>query len=547
MEAANCSDMLTEDQAEAIAFLSSPAAHGGETVERIDTHAAVVVLAGSLAWKLKRAVRFDYLDFSTAAKRKAACEAELAINQRTAATLYRRVVPITRSQDGRLALGGVGEPVDWVLEMRRFDQDLLFDRLAARGALDVALADHLAAAIAELHLAADVRPDHGGAAGMAWVIDGNAAGFAEQGSGILDPVACDRLTAAARAALDRHGPLLESRRLGGFVRQCHGDLHLRNIVLLDGAPTPFDAVEFNDRIACIDVMYDLAFLLMDLWRRGLPRHANAVLNGYLRRTADDAGLRALPLFLACRAAVRAKTSATAAAMQDRAEARRELDQLAREYLAMGVALLDPPAPTLVAVGGLSGSGKSTLAAAVAPLIGAVPGAVVLRSDEIRKALFSVPRLEPLGPEGYTAEASARVYAELVRRAGEIVRAGHSVVVDAVFARAEDRAAVEAAAASAGVPWVGFWLEAPEPARAARARARRLDPSDAGAAVIAKQAATLTGALSWHRLDAGSGAEATEAQALAALRSQLSAALTARPSPVTGAAGHPAGYRPPDRP
>ena len=278
--------MITEDQTDVIEFLAAPSAHGTATVERIDTHSAIVFLAGERAYKLKRAVRFDYLDFSTVERRRAMCDAEVRLNRRTAPDIYRGVVPITREPGGALALGGSGPPIDWVVEMNRFPQEALFDRLAAAGRLDLELMPPLAAAIAEFHSIAEPRTDHGGKPGMAWVIEGNAAGFAEYGANVLDPLACRRLTEASRAELDTRGALLDERRASGFVRQCHGDLHLRNIVLLDGRPTLFDGVEFNDKIACTDVLYDLAFLLMDLWRRGLPRHANAVWNRYLAETGE---------------------------------------------------------------------------------------------------------------------------------------------------------------------------------------------------------------------------------------------------------------------
>jgi hypothetical protein len=373
--------MIAEDQTEVVAFLASPATHAGLPVERIDTHASIVFLAGSHAWKLKRAVQYDYLDFSTSERRKAMCEAEVRINRRAAPALYRGVVPVTRQADRSLALDGSGAPVDWLVEMVRFDQDGLFDRLAARGALDLGLMRPLATAIAQFHDGAERRSDHGGAAGMTWVVDGNGTGFAEQGAGILDPSACANLTLSSREQLDGHRRLLDARRNGGFVRQCHGDLHLRNIVLLDGRPTLFDAIEFNDEIACSDVLYDLAFLLMDLWRRHLPRHANVVWNGYLAETADLEGIPLLPLFLSCRAAVRAKTSATAANLQTDRQRKSELQDLARDYLTMAQQLLRPPPACLIAIGGFSGSGKSTVAKALAPLIGACPGAVVIRSDD----------------------------------------------------------------------------------------------------------------------------------------------------------------------
>jgi predicted kinase len=385
--------------------------------------------------------------------------------------------------------------------MNRFSQEALFDRLAAAGRLDLELMPPLAAAIAEFHRIAEPRTDHGGKTGMDWVIDGNAAGFAEYGRDVLDSLACRRLTEASRAELDTRGGLLDERRASGLVRHCHGDLHLRNIVLLDGRPTLFDGVEFNDEIACIDVLYDLAFLLMDLWRRGLPRHANAVWNRYLEDAGDLSGSCVMPLFLSCRAAVRAKTSATAARLQPDVRRKNELRASAREYLAMAERLLHPPAPCLVAIGGFSGTGKSTLALGLAPSVGGVPGAVVIRSDVIRKRLSGVSPLDRLGSEGYSSEMSERVYATVAERARITIREGHSVIVDAVYARPGDRQAIERAAADVAVPFVGIWLEAPETTLIARVEQRRNDASDADAAVIRLQHRDSTGVIGWHRVEA----------------------------------------------
>jgi predicted kinase len=338
------------------------------------------------------------------------------------------------------------------------------------------------------------------------VIDGNALGLAEDGRGWLDPAASAALTSASRSVLEQQRIRLDARRDTGQVRQCHGDLHLRNIVLIGGSPTLFDAIEFNDEIACIDVLYDLAFLLMDLGHRGLPRHANAVLNGYLLDTRDFAGLALLPFFLSCRAAVRAKTSATAATLQSDTERQRELRRAATEYLTMARVLLTPPPAGLIAVGGVSGTGKSTLARALAPLIGPVPGAVVLRSDEIRKQLCGVEPLQRLGPEAYSAEMAERVYAELADRATAILRAGHGVIADAVYARPAQRAAIERAAAHAGAPFLGVWLEAPESLLIGRVRGRTQDASDAGVEVARAQLASDPGPITWRRVDAGLDAD-----------------------------------------
>ena len=507
-------------QADVIQLLSDPVTHGGETVQRIDTHASIVFLAGPRALKLKRAVKYDYLDFSTPDLRRRFCEAELRINWRIAPALYRRVIPVVRTQTGALALEGDGTPVDWVVEMARFDQGRLFDSMAAAGRLDLEHMVPLAEEIASFHESGTARQDFGGEAAIARVIAGNAAGFHECGRGVLSTVACDSLTSASRTALRNCAALLELRRKTGFVRECHGDLHLGNIVLWADRPTLFDAIEFNEDMACIDVMYDLAFLLMDLWHRTLPQHANTVLNTYLGVTRDFEGLSALPLFLACRAAIRAKTSVTAASLQTDADHRHEMNVRARDYLGLAARLLRRPAPALVAIGGLSGSGKSTLARALAPGIGAVPGALVVRSDEIRKRLWGVTPLIRLEPAAYTPEMSARVYETLAVDAAAVLATGHSVVVDAVFARAEDRFAIERVAQIAGVPFAALWLEAPQEVLIERVTRRGPDASDADADVVRMQYAQSAGDVRWPRVHAAVDVEQVVVGARTALQRQL---------------------------
>jgi aminoglycoside phosphotransferase family enzyme/predicted kinase len=410
---------------------------------------------------------------------------------------------VTREPDGSLALGGAGAPVDWVVEMNRFDQAALLDRMAAGGRLHLDLMPRLGAAIARFHQKAERRSGYGGASGILRVIDGNAIGFDEFGQR-LDPAVWPRVICESRRELDRRRRLLDARARAGFVRQCHGDLHLRNIVLLDGEPVLFDAIEFNDDISCIDVLYDLAFLLMDLQRRALPQHANAVWNAYLRATGDLEGLAAMPLLLSCRAAVRAKTSATAASFQRDAARAEELRALARDYVALAGRLLKPPPARLIAIGGFSGSGKSTLALSIAPSIGAVPGAVVLRSDEIRKELYGIPLTERLGSDGYAPDISEKVYATMPARANVIVRGGHSVIVDAVYGGQRHRDAIERVASDAGVMFVGFWLDAPETTLIDRVQSRRADVSDADARVISLQRAQDAGVIRWARVDASPG-------------------------------------------
>jgi len=510
-------EQRSDDQSDVLAFLERATSYpGAPAVERIDTHAAVVFLAGDRAYKVKRAVRYDYLDFSTLELRKQSCHDEVTINRRTAPTLYLGVEAIARRPDGSLAWDADGRVAEWVIVMRRFDQEMLLDRIAERGTLELAMMTALAHAVAAFHEGAERVSSHGGQSGMAWVVDGNAIDFAKY-EDTLGQERWRAVTALCRDALSRHADLLDARRRDGFVRRCHGDLHLRNIVLLDGQPTLFDGVEFNDEIACVDVLYDLAFLLMDLLRRGLPLHANAVFNRYLMDRDDLRGLPVLPFFLGCRAAIRAKTSATAASMQSGDAAAAKLRGTARDYLAMAERLLTPPPPMLIAIGGFSGSGKSTLATRVAPHVGREPGALVLRSDVIRKALFGVADDVRLGDEGYRTEATRRVYASMAERAALALAAGHAVIADAVYRDPRERATIAEVAARLSVPFAGLWLDAPPSTLAHRIEMRTADPSDATAAVLQQQLTLGAGSLAWHRIDASGSPGDSEQLARAVLR------------------------------
>ncbi len=505
-----------DGQADVLAWLAQPATHAGSgEVTRVDTHSASVFLAGERAYKLKRAVRYDYLDFSTVALRHRACEAEYRLNRRLAPDLYLGVSAVTRQADGSLAFAGSGEAIDWVVVMRRFPEEAILDRVASSGALDAAMMPVLAEAVARLHAGAARRRDHGGAEAMRWVVDSNARAFDAE-AGALDPAVCVAVTRAGRAALDGQAGRLDARREAGFVRECHGDLHLRNIVLLGGLPTLFDGIEFNDDLSCIDVAYDLAFLVMDLLHRRLPVHANLVFSHYVTLTADLDGLPLLPFFLSCRAAIRAKTSATAARLQRDAGRRDELLALAGQYLRMALDLLRPAPPTLVAVGGLSGTGKSTLAARLAPSLGVAPGALVLRSDVIRKALHGVASQTRLGADAYSSDVSARVYAMLCTHAATALGHGSAVIADAVWARPADRHALAEVARKAGVKFVGLWLDAPAGTLAARVAARTGGASDATGAVLDRQLADDTGPNDWIRIDAGGTPDETEARVRASV-------------------------------
>ncbi len=345
-------------QAPVIEFLSKPEnyPHKAASVSRIDTHAAIVFLAGERAYKLKRAVKLPYLDFSTLEKRRIALGRELEINSRATPELYLSVLPVTRgASPASFELGGSGEPADWLLEMRRFDQDALLDTIASKGRLDRAHIIELAYTIEHFHRQAPREKGAGFARNLEHVaedLETALCGRSAQAQGLLLNSLAERL----RHELAVRTRLIEEREREGFVRRCHGDLHLRNIVLWEGKPRLFDAIEFDDRLATIDVLYDLAFLLMDLWHRGLRQEANLILNHYFQRAAmrELAGLALLPLFLSLRASIRAMTGLHALAFQEAAGRETQVREI-ESYASLAGNLLAPGRPCLVAIGGISGA------------------------------------------------------------------------------------------------------------------------------------------------------------------------------------------------
>ncbi|MBL8790383.1 MAG: AAA family ATPase [Rhizobiales bacterium] len=459
----------------------------GARVEHVETHAAHVFLVGDRAYKIKKSVKYPYLDFSTVGKREAVLARELEINRIFAPEIYLHVMHAR------------GEPV---LVMRRFrGEDLLAERLK-REPLSPDLARSLARAIADAHRLAPQR-DVAGSRVMRGLVNQLTQAFATSPD-IFDGADAREFSDRAGAHLARLAALLDLRTSKGLVRRCHGDLHAGNIVVVGDRPMLFDCIEFSEEIATIDVLYDLAFLLMDLVHCGERHGANRVFNHYLnlrRREEDLSGLAAMPLFLAIRAGVRALVTADrmhTAESGGQDKAREE----ARSFLANCLTELQPLPPRLICVGGFSGSGKSTLADALAPSTGSLPGAVLVRSDVERKILAGVAETEKLPFDSYTPQSSRRVYDTALARAAQALKAGHAVILDAVFSRAEERAAAERLAADMGVAFTGLWLEATPAQMKARVAQRHHDASDADIGVIEKQMSFDTGKVSWHRVDAG---------------------------------------------
>lgn len=464
---------IPAEQAEAAEYLTRLT--GGECVE---THISAVFLGQDDAYKLKKAVDFGFLDFTTLAERERLVKHEHAINAPQAPGLYLGAVPMTRGADGALRLGGEGEAVEWVLRMKRLPPEAFLTGTIAPGLLDP-----LAEAVVALHAAAPRRPGDGR---MLRVIAGNAKAGRSAG---LPETRIATWQAAAVKTEEALAPWLAERAQAGFLRRCHGDLHLGNICVIEGRPTPFDALEFDEELATIDVGYDLAFLLMDLDVHHSRGASNRVMNRYLARIGDVALLRGLPLWLSLRAFIRAHVAARGGSD-------------ATALLDAAIAYLAPPPPRLVGIGGLQGTGKSYLARALAPDLGAAPGAVILRSDEIRKRRAGVPPETRLPPEAYAPAESAAVFAELRAAARVALDAGHAVVADAVFQRHEEREAL--AAIQAG--FKGFWLEAPLGLLRARIEARQGDASDATPAILDAAAQRENGPIDWERLDASAPTE-----------------------------------------
>jgi aminoglycoside phosphotransferase family enzyme/predicted kinase len=456
-----------------------------------ETHISAVFVGTDTVWKLKKAIRMPFLDFSTLAAREHFLRRELVLNQAAAPAIYRDVVGVSRRQDGSLELGD-DNPIDWVLRMAPVPEGDFADVIASKGALTPRLLDDLGDCVATYHdrLAPMVNSNSAGI--LLRITDGNVVSARAAG---LPRSEVEDWHRKMTAAIDASQDWLTERSAAGFVRRCHGDLHLGNLCLWEGKPVAFDALEFDEALATIDVGYDLAFLLMDLDRRVERLAANRVMSRYVARTGDIA-MRGFPVFLSQRAMIRAHVL-------------KAMKQDGDAYLAAAHAYLDPAPAMVIAIGGLQGTGKSTLARALAPELGPAPGALVLRSDEIRKRLHGVDPESRLPPDAYTEAANAATNDTVVAMARIAAESGHAVIVDATFLDPAMRRNLATAIGPTGVPFLGVWLQAPLAVLEARIGARQGDASDATVAVLRRAAASDPGAGDWLPVDADDGADAVD--------------------------------------
>ena len=465
--------------------------HPVERCELIETHISWVILTGSYAYKVKKPVNLGFLDFSTLEGRRFFCEEELRLNRRLAPGIYLEVVPITGTTEAPV-LGGEGEAIEYAVKMVQFPQAAQLDRMLADGVLESQQLDAFACFIADFHKRAAVAPaeDEYGLPAQVW--QPMAENFAQIRERIDEAQLLEVLAELERwsmATFEAVEPVLLQRKAQGFIRECHGDMHLRNLAWIDEKPVAFDGIEFNPNLRWIDVISEVAFLVMDLQDRGQPELAQRFLNAYLEQSGDYAGLVLMRFYLVYRAMVRAKVSAIRLGQLQldepgRAGAKAEFEQ----YLALAQTYTHPGPPVLVLTCGLSGSGKTSLSQ---PLLECL-SAIRIRSDVERKRLFGMKALESgraAPAQGiYSTEATGRTYAHLRELADLLLDAGYTVIVDATFLQHAQREPFERLARKKGLGYVLLEFSARTQTLRRRILQRSGDASDADLAVLEHQLA-----------------------------------------------------------
>lgn len=476
------------DQEALIRALRDPARYGhpADEIQLIETHISWVLLSGAYAYKIKKAVNLGFLDFSTLEKRRFCCEEELRLNRRLAPQLYLEVLAISGTA-AEPVLNGTGPAIEYAVRMQRFPQEALLDHLLAAGELPASGIDAVAHEVAHFHetiASTSLPPDLGAPEAVQQPVEENFAQLAACANRQLDETLLETVQRWSKEEFERCRATFAMRRENGFVRECHGDLHLGNMAWLDGHPTLFDCIEFNPSLRWIDVMSDAAFVVMDLHDRGRPELARRFLDSYLEQTGDFGGLRVLPYYLAYRAVVRAKVAGIRAsqpgltAAQTRASWRQATD-----YLNLAARFTFLARPWLLITHGLSGSGKTT----ATQYLLEQTGAIRLRSDVERKRLFGLAAnarsQSGLNTGLYTPDAHLRTYQRLKELAQGILLAGFPVIVDAAFLKRGERDAFRLLAGELGIPFLLLELHAGEQVLRQRIRQREKHGSDASEATL----------------------------------------------------------------
>ena len=476
--------------------LENPAVyeHAVSGLRVIETHASWVILTGTYVYKIKKAVNFGFLDYSTLQKRKFNCQQELRLNRRFAPQVYLDVVAISGTFE-QPSLQAGGEPLEYAVRMKQFPQSALLSTLAAQHTLTAEHIDTLAALLPAMHAAVDIA-DKLSQYGLPddihhWVTEN----FDHIRPVLREPgqrQQLDRIELWCQQEFEEKRALIERRRGDGFVRECHGDLHLGNLAIIDDRITPFDGIEFNPQLRWIDVISELAFLVMDIRDRGYPRLSCRLLNVYLQHTGDYSGLALLRYYLVYRALVRAKVAVLRLAQVTSTLDEQDAWHEYASYMELAAHYLQPPLVALIITHGVSGSGKSYHAARLAEQLGAIQ----IRSDIERKRLHGYPA--GAGTQSgiragiYSVDASARTRERLALLAATVIEAGYPVIMDATFLQFAWREQFRRLAASLSVPFVVLHFEADKQTLCARIRSRQAggdDPSEAGIEVLEAQLAS----------------------------------------------------------
>jgi len=436
-----------------LAGLQSPDAypHPVSAIRTAETHISRVLLTGEYAYKIKRPVKLGFLDFSTLERRRTFCEEELRLNRRYSPDLYLDVVAITGTAEAP-RIGGDGEPIEYAVRMRQFPDDALLSRELRRGVVTPEQIDALARAIADFHSRAAVALPESpwGTCEAIWAPI--AENFDQLHTAGVDSLQVQLLRDWSQSEFERLRDVFDERRRGGFVRECHGDLHTNNILLLNGEPRMFDCVEFNESFRWVDVLSDLAFLCMDLADIGRHDFAHRLLNTFLEITGDYAGLKVWRFYLVYRAIVRAKVAAIRSRQTEepgpRADASREVDN----YLTLAGQYTQPRVPKLIIAHGPAGSGKSTLTRRLVDELGMIR----IRSD-IERRRTSV---SSSADDRYSESSRQHVYDQMERQAESVIHSGQSVIVDATFLSRTNRATFHRLAERLSVEFVILDFQAP---------------------------------------------------------------------------------------
>jgi len=463
--------------------------HPVDNIELIETHISWVVLTGDFAYKIKKPVNFGFLDFSTLEKRRICCEQELHLNRRLAAAIYLDVVSISGTVD-KPVITITGEGFEFAVKMLQFPQSAQLDHMLSAGQLKIEHMDAIALMVADFHRDIPVTDEQMMYGNGNEIYSPVTENFTQINKHINTRLYEDDLLTLKRwstAEFSRLESVFEQRKADGFIRECHGDMHLRNMIWLDDKPLAFDCIEFSLSLRWIDVISEVAFLVMDLQDRKQFSLANRFVNSYLEITGDYAGLMILPFYLCYRALVRAKVSILQLEQKSLSEQEKNKSKIEfASYLELANSYTRAPKPKLVITRGMSASGKSTLSKQLVDTLGMIR----IRSDVERKRLFSIDvsesALGEINSGVYSAKASKQTYEKLLELAEHVIKAGYSVIIDAAFLKYEQREPFEQLAIKLDTPYIILELTAEEEVLRQRIIERKNDVSDADLSVLEYQ-------------------------------------------------------------